>query len=324
MADNATQSQTAVNTPRMDPGMWMGILALTGMLCLSIVAVSFVFMARDKGGVMMPPPSSDARPIIVNNVIPQAQPQSAALPADAQGDLTGKPAAGATRAPADSEYINAIPGKLASPTPQAGKREVFAQRSDPAPPPYEKPTSMEGYSVRRVRPSPPGNVRGPLPNRIAASDNKVNTSMPGFAIPSKVPSGTNFSSAAERRYSAVTAQAGALRVTVSQLKSTGEVLPPHGYRPLAGHEFLVADLEISSTADEDIALDANSIWASEASDPDMGYYQNPELLNADFPVVVAPGQSIRISSAIVFLSSSAPGSLVVQPLEGEEVRLPIR
>ena len=317
MAD--TQNPVMV-AQRSEAGLWMGILALAGILCVSIVAVVFVFLAQQKGAVapVAPPP---AQPLVINNVIPMGQQAPVA---------ENKEAPGATRAPADSKFTQAVPGKFKEPG--KGQRQIAVKRADPAPPPYENPTAMTGFAIRRGNPVQHA-ARGPLPNRIPmgqresmaiGSDAGPAGSGPSYALPGSAPSGTSFSNSPDIVLTAETVSAGALEVTVNSLRRSSKPLDPHGYQPLAGNEFLIADLSIYNSSSEDVMLDASSIWASDANDPDMGYIQNVELLGDRFPKKVRAGESLDLVAAIVFYTSEPPVSLVVQPPEGDAVRLPIR
>jgi hypothetical protein len=268
-------------------------------------------MARENGSVAMP--AGQAAPVIVNNMMP------------GQSSLEkAPPSPGATRAPADTNYNHAIPDRL--PPPPVGNRQVMVQRADPAPPPFEKPTQMSGFAIRRGNPVP-SDSRGPLPNRIgqAQAGQLAHDAAAGphFAIPGQVNAGTVFSSAPDRELPAVSASGAGITVEILRLRRTSQALPPYGFRPLQGHEFLVADLAISNNSGQPVTLDEGSIWAADAADPDMGYMQNQELLGTRFPETIAPNETLELTAAIVIFSAEPPAGLVVQSPQGKPVRLPI-
>lgn len=325
MADSATPSSNSENPspnprPKMGQEFWALIaLGISALVCVTLLAVALAFLLR-----------GNSTPTL-SNVGNVTMPAAAAAPAPSPSSPAGiqrpyepaKPKA--ERDSAMDRTQPALPGLLASPTPQGGKRQIAFTRADPPSPPSPspQPTADPKKVFFRMRADPNSLYAGqkPLPMPVRYSPDihgKVNEVY--ASRETAKPDTDRFSYSPDVTFSESGVRGASLDIQLSAPRKTASV---DGYRAPKGFQFFTAKFHVTNQGTQPAALKVDDFEVHDSEG--VRYLANPELIVGAWPSPsLGAGAELQAEMSFLVPEQSPLKELAVQEAPGQTALVPLQ
>lgn len=325
MADSPTPSSNSENPnprPKMGQEFWALIaLGIAALLCVTLLAVALAYLLRGNSTPTLSNVGNVTMPAVAAAPAPAPAP---ALPSGIQRPYEpAKPKA--ERESAMDRTQPALPGVLASPTPQGGKRQIALTRMDPPSPPSPspQPTADPKRVFFRMRADPNSQYVGvkPLPMPIRYSPDLHGKVSEVYASRETAkPDTERFSYSPDVAFTESGVRGSALDIQLSAPRKTSSV---DGFRAPKGFQFFTAKFRVSNQGSQPAVLKVDDFEIHDSEG--VRYLANPELVIGTWPAPsLGAGAEMQAELSFLVPEQSPLKELAVQEAPGQTALVPLQ
>ena len=317
------KSETPSPMPRQSREFWAVIaIVVVAFVCLTLLGVGLIFVLSRTGGSNSP----------VQNIsnIGTVPPPPAPTPVPGIHRPYDAAKGQNERASAMDRTQPALPGLLASPTPQSGQRKLALTRADPPSPPSPAllPTPDPKKVYFRVRADPNSLYGGqkplPMPVRYAPDAHgkvtAVFASREPAAAAAATPDTERFSYAPDVSFAESGIRGHALDIQLGKPRKTASV---DGFRAPKGFQFFTTSVHISNQGAQPVVLRVDDLEVHDTEG--LRYLPNPELVVGAWPAPsLAPAAELQADLSFLVPESSPLKELTVLEAPGQWAQVPLQ
>lgn len=294
------------------------VLGATVLVCFTLMAIGLAMVLTRSGGGS----SINNAPVI--NVAPAVAPVVVQPTPGIQRPYDSAKSKN-ERASAMDRTQPALPGVLATPTPNGGQRKLAFTRADPPSPPSPalQPTVDPKRVNYRERADPDMIYKGqkPLPMPVRYSPDSKVKALEAFAAPDPaVPDPQRFSYAPDVAFAESGIRGQSLDLQLSSPRKTSTV---NGLRAPKGFQFFTAKLRILNQGAQPVVLRVDDLEIHDAEG--VGYLANPELVMGALPEPsLTAGAEAQVELSFLVSDSVPLKELAVQEAPGQMALVPLQ
>ncbi len=318
MADPQNSPTTeSPSRPKAGQEFWaLAALGSAALICLSLLAVALAVVLRGNSGGTAAPVQNIAN---IGTTAPNPGVNAGGIQRPAEPT---KPQS--ERASAMDRTQPALPGVVATVTPQGGLRKMALTRADPPSPPSPSilPTPDPRKVFFRVRADAASLYQGqkalPMPIRYAPDAHGKVAEV--FASHEPAKTDPRFSYAPDVAFTESGVRGHSLDLQLTQPRKTSSV---DGFRAPQGFQFFTAKLRMGNQGAQPVAVRVDDLEVHDADG--VRYLVNPELVVGAWPApALAPKAEALVEVSFLVPESSPLKELAVQEAPGQWALVPLQ